>query len=464
MGTLSVPIFNWIGEIQVIRKSYLAFAVLTMFFSTNAFAGAMRSGFNSSTLPRNDDGSTGLVGIGFLADFFGTPFTAMFVNNNGNVTIDAPQYTYTPYDLTSTGRQIIAPFFADVDTRMNGAPVTYGAGTVNGHAAFGVTWANVDCYSAYYNRVERNYFQLILIERSDTGPGNFDIEFNYDQIQWESGMASYGSNNCLGGLSARVGYSNGTGAPGTFFELSGSGVTGSFLDSNTTTGLIYNSLNSGVLGRYIFEAREGIILPPCSDDDDDGLCNDEDNCLDVTNADQLNSDWDSMGDVCDPCPFDAMNDEDADGVCGDVDNCEFTPNPNQSDNDLDSVGDECDPDDDNDGVEDVTDNCPLHSNSDQVDYDQDGVGDVCDLDDDNDGISDGTDACLNSPLGEVVDYSGCAISEHCVCEQQWKNHGAYVSCVAHISETFLTLGLITEDEKDATVSAAGSSECGHKVK
>ena len=64
--------------------------------------------------------------------------------------------------------------------------------------------------------------------------GNFDIYFNYDRIEWEAGDASGGSNG-LGGISARAGYSNGSGSA---LELTGSGVAGSFLDSNTTGGLI----------------------------------------------------------------------------------------------------------------------------------------------------------------------------------------------------------------------------------
>lgn len=48
----------------------------------------------------------------------------------------------------------------------------------------------------------------------------------------------------------------------------------------------------------------------------------------------------------------------------------------------------------------------------------------------------------------------------CPCDNEWKNHGAYVSCVAQASEDFVDLGLITEAEKGAIVSAAGKSACG----
>lgn len=223
-------------------------------------AGAVRPGFSGTMFPPNDDGTfPGAQPLGFTANFFGLSFTGAFVNNNGNVTFDAPLSTFTPFPLTSTSRQIIAPFFADVDTRSAGDPVTFGPGMVDGHTAFGVNWINVDYFSSSLSHTNRNSFQLVLTDRSDTGVGNFDIEFNYDQIQWETGTFSGGDVNGLGGSCARAGFSNGTGAPGTFFELSGSATCGAFLDSNMTTGLIRNSLNSDVLGRYDFSAREGTV-------------------------------------------------------------------------------------------------------------------------------------------------------------------------------------------------------------
>ena len=101
-----------------------------------------------------------------------------------------------------------------------------------------------------------NNFQLVLIDRSSEGAaGDFDIEFNYDQIEWETGGFSGGSGG-LGGSSARAGYSNGA---GDFFELPGSGVNGAFLDGGTSS-LVANSLNSDVEGRYLFAVRNGDVI------------------------------------------------------------------------------------------------------------------------------------------------------------------------------------------------------------
>lgn len=225
-----------------------------------ASAAAIRTGFSSNTLAANDDSSSGLASLGFTANFFGTEYTNTYVNNNGNLTFNAPLSTFTPFGLTATNTPIIAAFFADVDTRGAGtSPVTYGQGTVDGRTAFGANYVNVGYYSAQANKI--NDFQIVLVDRSDTGAGNFDIEFNYDKIQWETGGASGGTNG-LGGNSARVGYSNGTGVPGSSFELAGSAVNGAFLDGGSNS-LIANSLNSAVLGRYTFNARNGdVVVPP----------------------------------------------------------------------------------------------------------------------------------------------------------------------------------------------------------
>lgn len=216
------------------------------------------AGCAQTVLNRNDDGSTGLVPIGFPVNFFGTTYTHLFVNNNGNVTFGSPLSTFTPFGLTgATNRPIIAPFFADVDTRGSGSEVvrySFGATTIDGHQAFCVNWVNVGYYSGRFDKL--NSFQLVLVDRSDVGAGDVDMEFNYDKIQWETGDASGGSNG-FGGTSAGAGYSAGAGTPGTFFEFTGSRAPGSLLDSNPLTGLVHGSRNTLQLGRYVFPIRNG---------------------------------------------------------------------------------------------------------------------------------------------------------------------------------------------------------------
>lgn len=214
--------------------------------------------FNAEEVERNDDGSSASTPLGFTLNFFGRQRSSCYVNNNGNVTFDAALATYTPFGLTAAAREIIAPFFADVDTRGEGSNlVRYGRTTINGRPAFGVNYVNVGYYNSHTDKL--NSFQLVLIERSDTGTGNFDIEFNYEKIQWETGDASGGTAG-YGGSPVTIGWSNGSGEPGTSYELEGSGQSLVFLDAGRRA-LIRQKLSSDVFGRLLFRARNGRILP-----------------------------------------------------------------------------------------------------------------------------------------------------------------------------------------------------------
>lgn len=102
--------------------------------------------------------------------------------------------------------------------------------------------------------------------------------------------------------------------------------------------------------------------------------------------------------VYDVLDFDFGYDRDGDGIPPEHDNCDDIANPDQTDTDGDGLGDACDPDDDNDGVGDPDDNCALIANTSQADRDDDGLGDACDPfiigdrvwhDADLDGIQDG---------------------------------------------------------------------------
>ena len=239
--------------------SLVAASLLALGSMSSAQAGAIHDAslFTDSTLAANDDGSTGSVNIGFSANFFGNTYTSLFVNNNGNVTFNQPLSTFTPFSLLSTNIPMLAPYFADVDTRGVGSGlVQYGTDTLGGRAVFGVNWIDVGYFGSHVDKL--NSFQLIMTDRSDTGAGNFDFQFNYDKILWETGDASGGSNG-FNGDCARAGWSNGSNAS---MELAGSAVCAAFLDANAGTGLIHNNLNSTIDGQYNFSVRNGQIVNP----------------------------------------------------------------------------------------------------------------------------------------------------------------------------------------------------------
>jgi hypothetical protein len=88
-----------------------------------AYGQAVRNlpGFLTNNVPRNDDRSGSLQPIGFTINLFGKNRSQLYVNNNGNITFDNSLATYTPFGLDNTGREIIAAYFADVDTRPVGS-------------------------------------------------------------------------------------------------------------------------------------------------------------------------------------------------------------------------------------------------------------------------------------------------------------------------------------------------------
>ena len=242
----------------MIRKAALALGLIASMITTSALAGAVHDTdlFTTNSLARNDDSSTGLVSLGFTVNFFGRSFNQLYVNNNGNVTFDAPLSTFTPFGLLNTSKPMLAPFFADVDTRNTASKlVQYGQSSIGGRQVFGVNWVDVGYFSSQADKT--NSFQLIVTDRSDTGAGNFDFQFNYDRITWETGSASGGTNG-FGGNSARAGWSNGT---TTSFEAVGSAINGALLD-NGPNALIHNSRNSNIAGQYNFEVRNGTVTTP----------------------------------------------------------------------------------------------------------------------------------------------------------------------------------------------------------
>ena len=104
------------------------------------------------------------------------------------------------------------------------------------------------------------------------------------------------------------------------------------------------------------------------------------------------------------CSEDGVVDSDGDEVDNDDDNCVDVPNADQTDTDGDGEGDACDDDDDDDDILDADDNCRMVANADQADLDGDGEGDACDNDRDGDWIPNDEDECPDV-RGDNVDLS-----------------------------------------------------------
>jgi hypothetical protein len=71
-----------------------------------------------------------------------------------------------------------------------------------------------------------------------------------------------------------------------------------------------------------------------------------------------------------------------------------------------------------------------------------------------DSCADG-ESCVNNICEETPDID-------CACDDDWKNHGQYVRCVAQAAGDLVDAGLISEAEKDEIVADAAESDCGSK--
>ena len=210
--------------------------------------------FGSNVLYRNDDGYesdidlTSIFEEGIIVG--GTTYTTISVNTNGNVTFGGGLSSYTPYRIEGSGLQIVAPYWADVDTRnpsIDGQTVE-NPGNVywdfnTDRDSFVVTWDNVGYYNRHIDLLSS--FQLEMIDR---GCGSVEIIFRYGDVTWTAGDASGGEGG-LGGTTSRAGFSLGD----TYFELPASGNEGGMLALENNPG------NLGVDGvwQFIVAGSEG---------------------------------------------------------------------------------------------------------------------------------------------------------------------------------------------------------------
>jgi len=152
------------------RVLALAALLSAALFAAPVHASGIRAGFDALARDEIDDGPSANAALGFDLDFGHSTYSTVWVHNNGN------------------------SVFADVDARNASThdylTVSYGTGIVDGRNTFGITWDSV----SYYNRGDDklNTFQLIIIDRSDRAAGDWDLEFDYEQIEWEVGDV-YGS-------------------------------------------------------------------------------------------------------------------------------------------------------------------------------------------------------------------------------------------------------------------------------
>ena len=185
---------------------------------------------------RNDDGSSAAIPLPFNFNLYGTIYNQVFINNNGNLTFTTSLATFTPFAFPSTPLAIVAPFFADVDTRNLASGVVWYKFTGNRLA---VTWDSTGYFGSHADKL--NTFQCIISDGLDPflGLGN-NVCFSYGDMEWTTGDASGGIGGFFG-APATVGINEGNGIdyatlgrfdrPGTYYGGPGVDSNGvSYLD------------------------------------------------------------------------------------------------------------------------------------------------------------------------------------------------------------------------------------------
>jgi chitodextrinase len=258
--TANVPVHKTARTLLAVALACLCLSGLSADVALAAGGSVIRpAGYDANIVPRGDNTSVGPIALPFPVSTKPSHPTVCYINTNGNITFVAANAAFDPAPtLASLKLDMYAPFWADVDTtNVSGGTISYSSAAsppqVDGHNAFIVTWDGVGYHSGQVDKT--NVFQLVLIDRSDISQYSYDIEFNYDQVQWDRAtdpVASVGY--------ARSGISHRSPASGD--ELPGSGISGAQVDGGANA-LITHSRGTTVLGRYVWQVRNGVdIIPP----------------------------------------------------------------------------------------------------------------------------------------------------------------------------------------------------------
>jgi hypothetical protein len=149
----------------------------------------------------NDDASSSPITLPFSFNFYGVNYNTVFINNNGNISFNTYYSQFTANPFPDPSYNMIAPFWADVDTRDfssgSGGAVLYKMTPT----ALIVRWLNVGYYNMHFDKL--NSFQLIITNGSDPLlPPGTNVGYCYDNMEWTTGdvtgAGGYGSPATVG--------------------------------------------------------------------------------------------------------------------------------------------------------------------------------------------------------------------------------------------------------------------------
>ncbi|UYZ60656.1 nidogen-like domain-containing protein [Hymenobacter latericus] len=166
---------------------------------------------------RGDDISLGPIQLGFGFQYFGTTYTEVYINTNGNITFNKsyPAFNSSGLPILEQGEEdiaMLAPFWADVDTENDNSGTIW-------YRLFAdrlvVTYDRVGYYREQADKV--NTFQVIIRANTAAGFSGDDVTFAYGDMQWTTASSSGGSGGFGGLQGATVG--GNVGDQQNFFEF-----------------------------------------------------------------------------------------------------------------------------------------------------------------------------------------------------------------------------------------------------
>lgn len=197
-------------------------------------------GYGELSLPPSDDGGQTIdisgvfdAGLTIFGRFEDRP--RLYVSTNGTISIGRAFTDYPTSDDAPPPVPVLAPFWADVDTRLDGESPESGAIWVDmTDSVVTVTWDRVGVFRR--NAEMTNTFQLQIVKRGD---GDADILFRYESITWDTGTAPMDAG-------ARAGIFG----PATAITLPPDPLR---LDEEPG--------NSGIVGLWGYSLRSGVFMP-----------------------------------------------------------------------------------------------------------------------------------------------------------------------------------------------------------
>lgn len=233
------------------------------------------SGIRANTLSGDDVSQA--ISLAFNINFYGTTTDDIYLCSNGFVSL-ASHAEYVPVKMDAVSFPIIAACWADIqNVDTNYVICKYGTSTLGGRPLWGAEWnggtysiATIGGGGVKFEAVlpepdpegpppvlrNTNKFQLLIIDRSDIASGDFDLEFNYDQVLWDCANTQGGTSGLNGSSPATCGVSKGTSLINEYVELLGSGTANALINGGAQA-LITNSLGTSNSGRYKLEFRSG---------------------------------------------------------------------------------------------------------------------------------------------------------------------------------------------------------------